>query len=94
MNREDEAKTTFHIENGTFCYHKMFFGLKNMGATYQRLMDKIFADQIGRNIEVYIDDMVIKSRNEETLLHNVEETIKMLAKAQMKLNLDKCTFVV
>ncbi|CAH1413246.1 unnamed protein product [Lactuca virosa] len=94
MKREDEAKTTFHTERGTFCYQKIPFGLKNAGATYQRLMDKISADQIGRNIEVYVDDMVIKSRNEETLLHDVEETLKTLAKAQMKLNPTKCTFGV
>ena len=73
---------------------KMPVGLKNAGATYQRLMDKIFADQICRNIEVYVDDMVNKSRNEETLLHDAEETIKTLAKVQMKLNPGKCTFGV
>ena len=72
----------------------MPFGLKNVGATYQRLMDKVFGDQIGWNIEVYIDDMVIKSRNEEMLLQYVEETFKTLVKAQMKLNPAKCTFGV
>nr|KAJ0202993.1 hypothetical protein LSAT_V11C500271210 [Lactuca sativa] len=89
---------------------EMSFGLKNVGATFQRLMDKIFANQIGRNIEVYVDDMIVKSRpgnrvvsfrelpalvkssNEETLLHGVQETFKTLAKAQMKLNRTKCTF--
>ena len=72
----------------------MPFGLKNAGATYQRLMDKIFAEQIGRNIEDYIDDMVIKSSNEETLLKDVEETFQVLIKSQMKLNPLKCTFGV
>ena len=62
--------------------------------TYQMLMDKIFADQIGRNIEVYVNDMVVKSCNEETLLHNVEEAFKTLAKAHIKLNPTKCTFGV
>ncbi|CAH1448585.1 unnamed protein product [Lactuca virosa] len=94
MKRKDEEKTTFHTEKGTFYYYKMPFGLKNTGATYQRLMDKVFADQIGRNIEVYVNDTVIKSRNEEMLLQDVEETFKTLVKAQMKLNTTKCTFGV
>nr|KAJ0196092.1 hypothetical protein LSAT_V11C700351650 [Lactuca sativa] len=72
----------------------MPFGLKNTGVTYQRLMDKVFDDQIGRNIKVYVDDMVIKSRDEETLLQDVEETFKTLVKAHMKLNPAKCTFGV
>ncbi|CAH1439457.1 unnamed protein product [Lactuca virosa] len=72
----------------------MPFGLKNAGATYQRLIDKGFADQIGRNIEVYVDDMVIKSGNEEELLHDVKETFQIIAKAKMKLNPAKCTFGV
>ena len=92
MKQDNHAKTTFHTEKGTFYYQKMLFGLKNVGATYQRLMDKIFVDQIGRNIEVYVDDMVIKILNEETLLHDVEETLKTLAKAHMRLNPTKCTF--
>nr|KAJ0213107.1 hypothetical protein LSAT_V11C400217080 [Lactuca sativa] len=57
-------------------------------------MDKVFIDLIGRNIEVYVDDTVIKSRDEETLLQDVEETVRTLAKAQMKLNATKCTFGV
>ena len=72
----------------------MPFGLKNTGATYQRLMDKVFAAQIGSNIEVYVDDMVIKSHNEEELLRDVEETFQTIAKAMMKLNPSKCTFRV
>ena len=57
-------------------------------------MDKVFVDQIGRNIEVYVDNMVSKSRNEDMLLQNVEDTFKTLVKAQMKLNPTKCTFGV
>nr|KAJ0205864.1 hypothetical protein LSAT_V11C500266290 [Lactuca sativa] len=72
----------------------MLFGIKNAGATYQWLMDKVFDDQIGSNIEVYVDDIVVKSRNEEILLHNVEETFRTLAKVKMKLNPTKCAFGV
>ena len=58
----------------------MVFGLKNAGATYQRLIDKVFADQIGRNIEAYVSDIVIKSRNEEILLQDIK-TFKTLVEA-------------
>ncbi|KAD4586584.1 hypothetical protein E3N88_24185 [Mikania micrantha] len=64
MAEEDENKTAFHTDIGIFCYKKMPFGLKNAGATYQRMMDIVFKDQIGKNVEVYVDDLVIKSRGE------------------------------
>ena len=54
IKHEDEAKTGFHTEKAPFAIKKMPFGLKNTGTNYQRLIDKVFADQIGRNIEVYI----------------------------------------
>ncbi|XP_072054880.1 uncharacterized protein [Arachis hypogaea] len=57
MHPEDQSKTAFITEHGNFCYKVMPFGLKNAGATYQRLMDKVFQHQIGRNMEVYVDDM-------------------------------------
>lgn len=59
MKKEDEEETKFYTDHGTFCYTKMSFVLKNVEATYQRLVNKVFKDQIGRNIKVYIDDMVI-----------------------------------
>nr|GFA57812.1 reverse transcriptase domain-containing protein [Tanacetum cinerariifolium] len=62
---EDEEKTTFITSQGIFCYSKMPFGLKNAKATYQRLVDKAFQKQIGQNMEVYVDDLVIKSRTEK-----------------------------
>nr|KAJ0188267.1 hypothetical protein LSAT_V11C900483780 [Lactuca sativa] len=62
MHREDEEKSTFHTDRGTCCYQKMPFGLKNVVATYQLLMDKVFAEQIRKNVEVYFDDMEINGR--------------------------------
>ncbi|KAL0404384.1 UNVERIFIED_CONTAM: Retrovirus-related Pol polyprotein from transposon [Sesamum radiatum] len=59
---EDRKKVSFITSEGTFCYVAMLFGLKNAGATYQRLVDKIFRPQIGRNMEVYVDDMLVKSK--------------------------------
>nr|GEX01361.1 retrovirus-related Pol polyprotein from transposon TNT 1-94 [Tanacetum cinerariifolium] len=58
----DEDKTAFFIGERVFYYQKMPFGLKNVGATYQRLVNKVFHDQIGRNLEAYVDDMVIKKQ--------------------------------
>ncbi|GJR66777.1 reverse transcriptase domain-containing protein [Tanacetum coccineum] len=65
MAEEDEEKTAFITNQGIFCYTKMPFGLRNAGATYQWLVDKTFHGQIGRNLEVYVDDLVIKSRTED-----------------------------
>nr|GEX35730.1 reverse transcriptase domain-containing protein [Tanacetum cinerariifolium] len=60
----DEEKIAFHTGEGVYCYTKMPFGLKNAGATYQRLMDKAFESKMGQNIEVYVDDLVVKSHTE------------------------------
>ncbi|GJW93056.1 reverse transcriptase domain-containing protein [Tanacetum coccineum] len=60
MSEEDEEKTAFYTDQGTYCYVKMPFGLKNAGATYQRLVDSAFHQQLGRNLEAYVDNMVIK----------------------------------
>nr|XP_043615708.1 uncharacterized protein LOC122587593 [Erigeron canadensis] len=60
MHPKDEDKTAFYTTEGIFCYKKMSFGLKNAGAIYQRLVDKVFGRQIGRNLEAYVDDMSSK----------------------------------
>ncbi|XP_071714304.1 uncharacterized protein [Rutidosis leptorrhynchoides] len=72
----------------------MPFGLKNAGATYQRLIDMVFKDQIGLNVEAYVDDIVIKSHTEEKILRDIQETFASLRKINMKLNPKKCTFGV
>nr|GEY42120.1 reverse transcriptase domain-containing protein [Tanacetum cinerariifolium] len=71
-------RTDFHTSHGVYCYTKMTFGLKNIGATYQRLVDKAFDNQVGRNIEVYIDDLVIKSHTEIEMLRDIDEMFCML----------------
>nr|GEU80968.1 reverse transcriptase domain-containing protein [Tanacetum cinerariifolium] len=88
----NEEKTAFHTGQGVYCYSKMPFGLKNAGATFQRLMDKAFASQVGRNIEVYVDDLVVKSYKEAEMMRGVEETFRTLRKVDMKLNPKKCSF--
>ncbi|GJY74049.1 reverse transcriptase domain-containing protein [Tanacetum coccineum] len=93
LERSDGRKNPIH-HNGIFCYTKMPFGLRNAGATYQRLVDKAFYKQIGRNLEVYVDDLVIKSRTEDEIVRDIEETFKTLREINMKLNTKKCTFEV
>nr|GEX74791.1 reverse transcriptase domain-containing protein [Tanacetum cinerariifolium] len=92
MAKEDKEKIAFITSQGIFCYTKMPFGLRNSRATYQRLVDKVFNKQIGRNLEVYVDDLVIKSRTEEEIVRDIEETFKTLREINMKLNYKKCTF--
>ena len=72
----------------------MPFGLKNVGTTYQRLMNKMFAHQIVRNVQVYVDDMLVKSQQEDDHLDDVKETFNTLRSYNMKLNPSKCTFGV
>jgi hypothetical protein len=94
MDEEDQEKTSFITNRGLFCYKVMPFGLKNTGATYQRLMNRMFHYQIGKNVEVYIDDMLVKSREEDDHLKDLEETFNTLRKYQMRLNPSKCVFGV
>ena len=89
MKVEDEEKTAFITPYGVFCYTTMPFGLKNAGATYQRCMQACLKEQIGRNVQVYVDDIVIKTRVEATLLEDIAETFAALKEYQIKLNPDK-----
>ncbi|KAL0427953.1 UNVERIFIED_CONTAM: hypothetical protein Slati_2970100 [Sesamum latifolium] len=91
---EDRKKVSFITSEGTFCYVAMPFGLNNAGAIYQRLVDKIFRPQIGRNIEVYVDDMLIKSKKAADHVKDLEETFSVLRKYKLKLNPAKCAFGV
>ena len=72
----------------------MSFGLKNASVAYQRLLNKMFANQIGRNVQVYVDDMLVKSQREEDHLKDLEETFGTLLSYNMKLNPSKCAFGV
>ena len=72
----------------------MLFRLKNAGATYQRLMNKMFAHQIRRNVQVYVGDMLVKSLHENNHLEDLRETFDTLQSYNMKLNLNKCAFGV
>ena len=94
MNKADEEKTSFTTDQGLYCYKVMPFGLKNAGATYQRLVNRMFARQIGRNMEVYVDDMLTKSTTAEKHSEDLKETFDVLRRYKMKLNPSKCVFGV
>ncbi|XP_024013058.1 uncharacterized protein LOC112087264 [Eutrema salsugineum] len=94
MHPDDREKTAFITDRGIYCYKVMPFGLKNAGATYQRLVNKMFADQLGKTMEVYIDDMLVKSLEEKDHIAHLRECFEQLNKHNMKLNPAKCRFTV
>ena len=94
MDPDDQEKTSFVTGQGTYCYRVMAFGLKNARATYQRLVNKMFQKQIGASMEVYIDDMLVKSTIAELNIAHLSEAFQILREYNMKLNLDKCAFGV
>ena len=94
MDEEDQEKTAFITSQGLYCYKVMPFGLKNAEATYQILVNKMFNKKIGRNMEVYVDDMLVKSKEELAHLDDLRETFTTLKQYQMKLNPSKCVFGV
>lgn len=94
MHKDDEENTSFITEDGTYYYRAMAFELKNVVATYQMLMNKVFKDQIDRNVEVYINDMIIKSKSFEEHVKYLEEIFVGLDQYQMKLNPTKCDFFI
>jgi hypothetical protein len=91
---DDEEKTSFIMHFTIFCYTKMAFGLKNRGATYQKCIHIILENQIGRNVEGYIDDIVVKLKKHIDLLDDLKETFDNLHKYKMMLNSKKCVFGV
>jgi hypothetical protein len=91
LKKEDEECRTPY---GVFCYQVVPFGLKNAGATYQRMMQNCLGSQIGRNIQVYIDDVVITTKKEESLISDLTETFDNLNRYKLKLNPTKCSFGV
>ena len=78
MDETDQEKTSFVTSQGLFCYKVMPFRLKNAGATYQRLVNHMFRPQIGRNVEVHVDDVLMKNQNEEIHLDDLQETFDTL----------------
>ncbi|XP_020413816.1 uncharacterized protein LOC109947629 [Prunus persica] len=94
MHPSDSEHTAFITDRGLYCYNVMPFGLKNAGATYQRLVNRIFAKYIGSIMEVYVDDMLVKSKTAEGHLHNLSIMFGILKDYRMRLNPMKCAFGV
>ena len=94
MDPGDQEKTLFVTAQGTYCYRVMSFGLKNPGATYQRLVNRMFQKQIGTTMEVYIDDMLVKSTTAGLHIAHLSEAFQILRNYNMKLNPAKCAFGV
>ncbi|KAM2724191.1 hypothetical protein EV1_027047 [Malus domestica] len=94
MNPSDQEHTAFTTDRGLYCYKVMPFGLKNAGATYQRLVNSMFAEQIGKSMEVYVDDMLVKSKHADQHITNLSETFTILKRYRMRLNPNKCAFGV
>ena len=94
MHPRDESKTALMTETCSYCYKVMPFGLKNAGATYQRLMDKVLAPMLGRNVYAYVDDMVVASKGRTQHVTDLEELFVTISKYRLKLNPEKCVFGV
>ena len=94
MAPADEEKTAFITPHGLYYYKVMPFGLKNVGATYQRLMTKIFKPLVGHTMEVYIDDIMVKSKTRGEHALHLQEVFHLLRKYDMKLNPSKYAFGV
>lgn len=94
MHLADSEHTTFITDKGLHCYNVTPFGLKNVEATYQRLVNRIFAKHIGITMEVYVDDMLVKSKTTDEHLHNLSLMLGILKEYRMRLNPTKCALGV
>jgi hypothetical protein len=94
IKEEDQEKTAFITPFGTYYYTTMSFGLKNADATYQRAIQACFKRQLNKNVETYVADVVVKTRNSHTLIADLEETFASLREYWWKLNPNKCVFGV
>jgi hypothetical protein len=94
MILSDQEKIAYITPKGIYCYKVMPFGLKNAGATYQRMVTIMFEHLIGRTMEVYIDDMLIKRMGKENHLKDLREVLGILRKDKLRLNASKCIFGV
>ena len=91
---KDQEKTAFISPDANYHYTVMPFGLKNVEATDQRMMTRMFRDKIGRTVEVYIDDMVVKNKQEVRHIEDLQGVFKVLRQHKLCLNAKKCAFGV
>jgi hypothetical protein len=94
MKESDQLATSFITPFGMFCYVTMLFGLCNAGAPYQRCMQHVFRDHIGRTVEAYVDNIVVRTRKADDLVSDLRVAFDCLRANRVKLNLEKCVFGV
>ena len=94
MKESDQAATAFITPYGPLCFNTMPFGLKNAGATYQRMIQTCLEKQIGKTVEAYVDDVVVKTRHVDSLINDLRLTFDNLRTYDIKLNPEKCVFGV
>ncbi|KAL0287551.1 UNVERIFIED_CONTAM: Transposon Tf2-12 polyprotein [Sesamum radiatum] len=94
MAPANEELMAFRTPKDIYCYRVMPFGLKNAGATYQRVMQRIFDDMLYKNVECYVDDFVVKSKKREDHLYDLRKVFERLSRYQLKMNPSKCAFGV
>ncbi|CAL2278420.1 unnamed protein product [Prunus armeniaca] len=94
MHPDDQTHTSFITDRDLYCCKVMPFGLKNIRATYQHLVNNIFAPLIGNTMEVYVDDMLVKSRTANPHISNLFAMFTILKQYKMRLNPPKCSFGV
>ena len=94
MALNDQERTIFVTSIGNYHYEVMPFDLKNAGATYQRMMTRMFEPQLGKNIEIYIDDMVVKSKAEFEHVNDLGNIFRILMRHKLRVNASKCSFGV
>lgn len=92
LAKEDQDNMAFITHKGVFAYTVLPFGLLNAGATFQQAMDTIFAHQGGRNVQIYVDDMIVKSIKATEHITDLIETFENVRKHNMRLNPSKCSF--
>ena len=90
MKESDQAAMAFITPCGPFCFNTMPFGLKSAGATYQRMIQTCLEKQIGKIVEAYVDDVIIKTRHVESLIDDLRLTFDNLRAYDIKLNPKKC----
>ena len=94
LTPEDQEKTAFVTPTRNYHYKVMPFGLKNVGSTYQWMMTRMFEPQLGKSIEIYVDNMVVKSKVVSEHLGDLGSTFGVLRKYKLRLNASKCSFGV
>lgn len=94
MKESDQAAMAFITPHGPFCFNTMPFGLKNAGATYQRMIQTCLEKQIGKMVEAYVYDVVIKTKHVESLVDDLHLTFDNLRTYDIELNTEKCVFGV